>query len=104
VSANSFDRLRPRHPAAHPQPVDYETPHDISGKRMLFSAADVTPAAGSVTVDCSNCGQATVLSPAQALRAALPSLHLPIVKRDYPSWMRCPACARRTWVRLSVHL
>ncbi|HEX2051633.1 MAG TPA: hypothetical protein VHJ34_13525 [Actinomycetota bacterium] len=27
--------------------------------------------------------------------------HLPLL-RDYPSWFRCPACGRRTWMR--VHL
>jgi hypothetical protein len=35
---------------------------------------------------------------------ALPSVHLPLVRRGHPSWMRCPACARRTWVRLGLRL
>ena len=98
-----FDRLRPRTPEAT-QLGEYDAPHDTAGKRALFSAADAPPAAGSVSVECSRCAEHTVLSLAQALRASVPSLHLPMLRRDYPSWMRCPACGRRTWVRLSVHL
>jgi hypothetical protein len=55
-----------------------------------------------VTVDCSACRATTVLTPRQALLAALPSLHLPLLKRDHSSWLRCPACGRRTWVRLGL--
>ena len=31
------------------------------------------------------------------------SVHLPLLKR-YPSFMRCPACGRRTWVRVRWRL
>ncbi|HVA59374.1 MAG TPA: hypothetical protein VNG13_02415 [Mycobacteriales bacterium] len=100
-----FDRLRPRTPSVTGLgPGDYEAPHDAAGKRALFSAGDVLPAAGAVSIDCSACGERTALSPARALRAALPSVHLPVLRRDYPSWMRCPACTRRTWVRVGLHL
>lgn len=108
----SFDRVRPRTgPAAPPlQPAV-----DVEGKRALFSsAADVSqPGVGSALVECSRCGERTVLSPMRALRASIPSLHLALrvghgddvhaigAHRDYPSYMRCPACSRPSWVRFT---
>ncbi|HVY10690.1 MAG TPA: hypothetical protein VHB18_11180 [Mycobacteriales bacterium] len=109
----SFDRVRPRTasaPAATtPAAVDAE------GKRALFSAATdvVLPSVGSALVECSRCNERTVLGPMQAVRAALPSLHLGLrvshgeevvaigIPRDYPSYMRCPACNRPSWVRFT---
>ncbi len=44
------------------------------------------------------------MTPRQLLMLALPSLHLPFVRRGYPSWMRCPACDRRTWVKVVLTL
>lgn len=102
---SGFDRLKPRTPEASTA-ADLEQQHDTAGKRALFSAtdADSPAAAGSVVIECSACSQRTVLTPTQALKAALPSIHLPLIKRDYPSWMRCPACEKRTWVRAIVTL
>jgi hypothetical protein len=92
---------------------------DALGKRALFtSAADVSqPGIGSALVECSRCQARTVLGPMQAMRAAIPSLHLGIrighgddvrsvgiVKRDYPTYMRCPDCGRPSWVRFTVQL
>jgi hypothetical protein len=102
---SEFDRIKPR-PAA-PAPRRREsTPQprpDRDGKRALFSA-DVPPAAtvpfGALTVTCKDCRVTTAMTFAAAIAAAVPSLHLFLVKKDYPSWMRCPACKRRTWVRL----
>lgn len=102
---SGFDRLKPRTPEAS-GPADLEQQHDTAGKRALFSAAgaDQPAAAGSVVIECSSCAERSVLTPTQAMRAALPSIHLPLIKRDYPSWMRCPACEKRTWVRAIVTL
>jgi hypothetical protein len=78
---------------------------DADGKRALFSAT--TPEAsgfGSVTIECSGCGENSVLSAVQGVRAALPSLHLPFLRRTHPSYMRCPGCSHFNWVRLSLHL
>ena len=102
---SSFDRLKPRTPAATGQ-ADLDQQHDTAGKRALFSAAgaDQSAAAGSVVIECSRCAERSVLTPVQALRAAFPSVHLPLIKSDYPSWMRCPACGKRTWVRAIVTL
>jgi predicted RNA-binding Zn-ribbon protein involved in translation (DUF1610 family) len=115
-----FDRVRPRPPRASTAPQSIiDTPRDAEGKRALFSsgAEGAAPAGGSVSVECSSCGETTVLSPAQAVRAALPSLHLGfavgrrgasttlgLTRRPYPSWMRCPACGRRTWVRVTLQV
>ena len=56
--------------------------------------------AGTFLVDCSSCHRETPASPLQLARNAIPfSLHLPLV-RKYHSFMRCPSCGRRTWVRI----
>jgi hypothetical protein len=104
--SGEFDRLRPRDAAA-PAPSrgpGHGLGPDREGKRALFSA-DVPPSApqfGAVSVTCSGCQATTVLTPGQALVSALRSVHLPLVRRGHPSWMRCPACGRRTWVRVGL--
>jgi hypothetical protein len=114
VTAN-FDRVRPR----EPRPTGTSgTSHDPQGKRALFSAASPggnRPGVGSVTIECSGCGERTVTGVGQAVRAALPSLLLGVTvvrgeraqavgvtSREHAAWLRCPACHRRRWVRLSV--
>lgn len=94
----SFDRVRPRS-AAEPEQRDLSSPAgDADGKRALFSQATPTAAMGAVRVECSSCGVESAMTATQWVRAALPSLHLPLLRRRYPSWMRCPACGKRTWV------
>ncbi|HVU74393.1 MAG TPA: hypothetical protein VHE83_15615 [Mycobacteriales bacterium] len=100
---SKFDRVRPRTvseptEAVHPERADAE------GRRALFSTEEPVPAAGSVSVTCSRCHATSVLGPVHAIKAAIPSIHLPIVKRSNPSFMRCPACKRFTWVKLAVRL
>ena len=96
--SQTFDRVRSR--GADDPSV---APVDVQGKSALFSRAAVTPSLGSVVITCSECHTATVVSYARALRLAVPSLHLPGVRRQYPSWMRCPACVERHWVKISLH-
>ena len=90
---------RSRHPSggAHAAvPPD----RDPLGKMALFSAQQRQPFAGTFLVDCSVCHRETPVSPVQLVRAAMPfSVHLPLV-RKYHSFMRCPSCGRRTWVRV----
>ncbi len=100
---SSFDRVRPRSPDAV-SPVTPIRGTGADGRRALFSTSDPQPAPGSFVLECSSCRQRSVLLVMQAVRAALPSLHLPLIKRGHPSWMRCPACGRRTWVRISLKL
>jgi uncharacterized protein with PIN domain len=101
---SGLDRVRPRTMDDDPRSALTAEPLDSEGKRALFSASSPAPARGAVTVECSSCGVESVLSAAQWVRAAVPSVHLPVVKRDYPSWMRCPACRKRTWVKPHFHV
>jgi len=74
------------------------------GRRALYSVSEQAPAPGAVTIDCSSCRQISVVMPRALVGLLLPSLHLPIVRRGHSSWMRCPACRRRTWVRVGLRL
>jgi hypothetical protein len=105
---NDFSRLR-QVKETDPLPTVNEAPYDRDGKRALFSAPvslprEQRPAPGAVVVDCGSCGESSVLTPAAALALAVPSVHLPFLKRDHGSWMRCPACRRRTWVSVQIQL
>jgi len=101
-----FDRLRRRTPEPPPAVTAFgDGPQDPQGRRSLFSGAQQqAPAMGAVTVACSACGRTSVATPRQVMALALPSLHLPLVRRGHPSWMRCPACGQRAWVRLGLQL
>jgi uncharacterized protein with PIN domain len=96
--SDNFDRVRTR--AADSLSV---APVDVQGKSALFSKVDVSPSLGSLAITCSGCQTATVVSYGRAVKLAVPSMHLPMVRRAFPSWMRCPACAERHWVRLDFH-
>ena len=98
---STFDRVHPRTPdRLEERDLSAAPPFvDVEGKRALFSQTSAPPAMGAVTIECSECGAESVLTPTQWIRASVPSVHLPFVKKRYPSWMRCPACRRRTWVR-----
>jgi uncharacterized protein with PIN domain len=100
-----LDRVRPRTAKASPSASATEI-RDADGKRALFSVAESEPAPafGSVTIECGSCHERSVLSPMQGLRAVVPSIHLPVVRREHPSWLRCPACGRFSWVRVSIQL
>jgi hypothetical protein len=89
---------------------------DAEGKRALFSSAAemAVPGVGSALVECSRCGERTVLGPWRALRASIPSLNLAlrvghgddvrsigITSREYPTYLKCPSCNRPSWVRLT---
>jgi ribosomal protein L37E len=105
VSTEGFDRLRRRAPVAKPsRPAVGKRPADPQGRRSLYSIAEQPPPAGAITVACSRCGETSVATPRQVVGLALPSLHLPLLRREHPSWMRCPACGQRAWVRLGLRL
>ena len=86
----------------HPSTIaagDLEARRDPLGKMALFSAEANGRPFGTLFLECSDCGRDTPVSALDAARSALPlSVHLPF--RRYHSLMRCPACGRRTWVRL----
>jgi hypothetical protein len=95
------DDPKSRHPSAGARARSAIPPdRDPLGKMALFSSEGRQPLAGTFLVDCSSCHRETPVSPAQLVRSAFPfSLHLPFV-RKYHSLMPCPACGRRTWVRI----
>ena len=117
--STGFDRVRSRGPSVESAT---STSHDIEGKRALFSQttpeSDLPGPAGSVTVECARCATRTALSPVAAVRTALPSLLLSIgvgrgdrestiglvPRRRYGAFLRCPACGRGSWTRLTVRL
>jgi len=108
-SPQGFDRLRKRGDAADGTVVGAPTgiaPQrlDPQGRGALFSVTSQPPAPGAVTVTCSDCEQTTAVSPRRLATLALPSVHLPVIRRDHPSWMRCPACGKRTWVKIVITL
>lgn len=100
---SSFDRIRPRDPDDPPTPAA-TVAGEADGRRALFSTEQSVPALGSVVIECSSCGASSVLGVRAALKAALPSLHLPLLKKGHSSWMRCPSCGQHTWVKVSIRL
>jgi hypothetical protein len=102
VTDSGFDRLRPRGGrTAGAAPVRV----DPQGRQSLYSVSTgQPPAPGALTISCSSCSELSAVTPRQLLLLALPSLHLPLVRRGYPSWMHCPACDRRTWVKVVLTL
>jgi hypothetical protein len=113
----NFDRLRPRStlvvnaPPSPPLSAVSERPPATSpvpaseGRRALFSVDEPGEAAfGSVSIECSGCHETSVLAMRQAMRLAVPSLYLPVLRGRYPAWLHCPACSGWTWNRVRVRL
>ena len=70
------------------------------GKHALYSAAERKPR--TLTVECSACREETRVSYIELAALLFPfHFHLPVMKYHH-SWFKCPACGRRTWLR--VHL
>jgi len=96
---------RPRRPPprtpARPRSREFGD-RDPLGRMALFSEPEPEPeGAGSpLALECSSCLAETPVSVFGLARATLPfSIHLPLLRR-YHSLMRCPACGRRTWMRV----
>lgn len=71
---------------------------DRPGKHVLYSASERK--SFSCTVECSSCREETRVNYVELAALLFPlHLHLPGLSY-YFSWMKCPACGRRTWVRL----
>lgn len=119
MTGTDFDRLRPRTPTADTALSHTAVVPDIEGKRALFSSVEMQRPTGSgISIECARCGETTQLTPAAALRAAFPAVHLSIVvgygereaalglfrRRQHGSWLRCPACGRGAWTRVTVRL
>lgn len=106
----SFDRLRPRTagPGRPPSATTGWQPPPPAGsqaRRPLFSVDEPGEAAfGSISIECSSCREVSVLALRQALRLAVPSLYLPVLRGRYPTWLHCPACGDWTWTRVRMRL
>jgi hypothetical protein len=108
----SFDRLRPRStdstgiPSSSPGwSATPAPPAGSQARRPLFSVDEPGEAAfGSVSIECSSCQETSVLALRQALRLAVPSLYLPVLRGRYPAWLHCPACGDWTWTRVRMRL
>lgn len=78
-------------------PMDHQPPTG-EGRQALFSAAPRDK--GTVVVECSTCEARSPL-PLTALGIRMvPSLWLPIVRREFTRLMRCPACNQATWCKV----
>lgn len=70
------------------------------GKYALYSATEKSRF--TCTVECSSCLEETRVNYLELAALMVPlHFHVPFLKYHH-SWFRCPACGRRTWLR--VHL
>lgn len=76
-------------------------PIDPLGKAALFSGQQRPE--GPLTVECSGCGSHCRVTVGRVLRLAFPvTFTMPL--RYHHTWMRCPACGKRNWVRIRAFL
>ena len=68
------------------------------GKHALYTKPERKSM--TCTVECSSCREETRVSYVELAALMFPvHFHVPLF-RYHHSWLRCPACGRRTWVRL----
>jgi hypothetical protein len=93
-------RARAQRPVRPTEVPGYDE-RDPMGRMALFSEIEPQePAQERLWIECSSCLKETPVSALGLVKSTLPfSLHFPMIKR-YHSYMRCPACGRRTWVRV----
>jgi len=90
----SFDRIPP---AKRSKPRS-----DPQGKQALFSSAEQPPSLGSAAIDCPRCHQRSVVSLLRLAQLSLPGVVTPVPGRGYRAWLKCPECAGRGWVKVTV--
>lgn len=72
--------------------------NDAPGRHALYSASERKPL--TCTVECSACREETRVTYVELAALLFPiHFHLPLI-RYYQSWLRCPACGKRTWCRV----
>ena len=92
------DESRSRHPSTASRLIPKE--RDPMGRMALYSTQQVSRPTGTFIVECSTCRREKPVTVVELILAAVPfSVHLPLIRR-YHSYMRCPSCGRRTWVRV----
>ena len=71
------------------------------GRYALYSASEKKPF--SCTIECSSCREETRVSYVELAALMVPiHFHLPLI-RYHSSWLRCPSCGERTWVRIHLN-
>ena len=71
---------------------------EVPNKHTLYTKTERRP--GTCTIECSSCRDETRVSYLELAALLFPvHFHVPFL-RYHQSWMRCPACGRRTWVRV----
>ncbi len=104
--SETFDRVRPRTARASDEQIividgEVRVP-DREGKRALFSSEPEPPSLGSIAMTCTRCEARSVVSWAQALRLAFPSVPALVPGSGVRLWLKCPTCRDRSWVDLSL--
>lgn len=70
------------------------------GRYALYSATSRKPM--TCTVECSSCREETRVNYLELAALLWPlHFHVPLVRYHF-SWLKCPNCGKRTWVR--IHL
>ena len=85
-------------PGERADPKPFESKGPVPGKRALFSAPDRQP--GANTLECPACRARSQVSYIEFVRRHLP-MWLWLPGRHFSRLMRCPACERRAWVRVT---
>lgn len=88
---------------AAPAPAP-EAASPAAGTSAAGGDRDRERGSGWFVLDCSSCGERTHVGLLGIAWAATPSLHLPLLRRHHPSFMRCPSCNRHRWVTVSIDL
>ena len=70
----------------------------VPNKHTLYTKSERRP--NTCTVECSACREETRVNYIELAALLFPvHFHLPFI-RYHQSWLRCPSCGKRTWVRL----
>lgn len=107
----------PASPAQPQSPTQVRTGQredDPLGRQVFFSQApratsrqprrpsdrEAAGGHGHIRAECSSCATTTRMTLLEAARAHFPIwAWVPVLHNSH--WMRCPACSKRTWVRLT---
>lgn len=81
-----------------PKPTSDSGTRDPMGKAALFtSASEKRSNLGTISLECSACKRETPVGWVELLSLMLP---LPVtIPRHHHTWMKCPSCGRRAWMR-----
>ena len=93
-------------PASAPAAVEEQLPFAESTEAVAPEPVlqRRTAPLGWFVLECSSCRARSRMGLVGVMLASMPSLHLPFLRTDYPSLMRCPNCQAHRWVRMRVDL